>query len=105
MKLKTWIFDGGLDVHQAMGLAGEPLDPAISTIYGSEPVGEFQASEIAKVNVQIREYRKQYLDYWNSTAALTGTGEVVDAFIMPVTPFPAATPMDYPHYGKSFQES
>jgi hypothetical protein len=30
---------------------------------------------------------------------------VVDAFIMPVTPFPAATPMDYPHYGKSFHES
>ncbi|KAL5350792.1 hypothetical protein ACLOAV_004363 [Pseudogymnoascus australis] len=101
--LKTWIFDGGLDVHTHMGLAGEPLDPAISTIYGSEPVREFQASEIAKVNVQIREYRKQYSDYWNSTAALTGTGEVVDAFIMPVTPFPAATPMDYPHYGKSFR--
>ncbi|KFX90815.1 hypothetical protein V495_04413 [Pseudogymnoascus sp. VKM F-4514 (FW-929)] len=96
--LKTWIYDGGLDVHQAMGLAGEPLDPAISTIYGSEPVREFQASEIAKVNVQIRDYRKQYSDYWNSTAELTGTGEVVDAFIMPVTPFPAPTPLDYPHY-------
>lgn len=83
-----------------MGLAGEPLDPAISTIYGSEPVREFQASEIATVNVQIREYRKQYIDYWNSTAELTGTGEVADAFIMPVTPFPAATPLDYPHYGE-----
>lgn len=87
-----------------MGLASEPLDPAISTIYGTEPVREFKASEIAKVNVQIREYRKQYSDYWNSTAALTGTGEVVDAFIMPVTPFPAATPLDYPHYGKHLQE-
>lgn len=43
-------------------------------------------------NVAKREFQKRYLDYWNSTAELTGTGRPVDALIMPLAPFPAAQP-------------
>jgi amidase len=34
--------------------------------------------------IALRDYRKAYLEYWNSTAALTGTGKPVDALIAPV---------------------
>lgn len=55
-----------------------------------------------RVNVALRQYRKAYADYWASTAALTGTGEPVDAFIMPVAPFPAPRRGRYPDCSRSF---
>ena len=59
------------------------------------------ASQIAAVNVAKREYQKEYLDYWNSTQELTGTGRPVDAFIAPLAPFSAARPGTYNYYGYS----
>lgn len=41
------------------------------------------------------------MDYWNSTAELTGTGRPVDAFILPCAPFAAARPGRYSYYGYS----
>ncbi|EER41629.1 amidase [Histoplasma capsulatum var. duboisii H88] len=48
------------------------------------------AQQIAAINVAKREYQKEYLEYWNSTSELTGTGRPVDGFFCPVAPFPAA---------------
>jgi amidase len=97
--LKSWIFDGGADVHSAFALSGEPMSEQIS-MYAS--LGkQFSASEIANTNVDIRELRKDYLDYWNSTANVTATGRCVDAVICPVAPFPAARPEKFKYYGYS----
>lgn len=63
----------------------------------TEPV-EATASKIAANNVAIRAYRKRYLDYWNSTVAITSTGRPVDALITPLAPFAAARPERYRHY-------
>ena len=41
------------------------------------------------------------MDYWNSTAELTGTGRPVDAVISPLAPFAAAIPEKYLYYGYS----
>lgn len=92
---KTWFYDGGVDVHKNFGLSGETIVPQIQGVYGTQPTREFTASEIAAVNRDLRGYSKAYLDYWNSTKQLTGTGRPVDAFIMPVAPFAGARPERY----------
>lgn len=57
------------------------------------------AAEISAVNVAKRQYQKEYMEYWNSTVALTGTGRPVDAIISPLAPFAAARPDMYKYYG------
>jgi amidase len=45
--------------------------------------------DIAEVNRKKREFQKEYMEYWNSTAELTGTGRPVDAIITPLAPMAA----------------
>ena len=59
------------------------------------------ATMIAANNVAKREYQKEYLEYWNSTKDLTGTGRPVDGLIAPLAPFPAARQEGYSYYGYS----
>lgn len=97
---KTWIFDGGVDVHGAFKLTGEPMASQISGTYGTLKE-EYTASQIAAVNIEKRAYQKEYMEYWNSTASVTGTGRPVEAVIAPLAPFPAARPDMYKYYGLS----
>ncbi|KAL2414140.1 Acetamidase [Exophiala dermatitidis] len=96
---KTWVYDGGKDVHGAFGLSGEPISPQIKLSYGDKPKQEFTASEIAANNVAKRAFQKAYIDYWNSTIKETGTGRPVDGVISPVAPYAAARPEKYNYYG------
>ena len=73
--------------------------PQIASVYGREPREEATASQIAATNVAMREWRKEYMEYWNSTKDFSGTGRPVDAFIAPVAPFPASRPERYRAYG------
>jgi amidase len=57
------------------------------------------ASQISAINVLKRQYQKEYMEYWNSTASHTGTGRPVDAIITPLAPFAAARPGMYDYYG------
>ena len=98
---KTWVYDGGKDLHDSFALSGEPIAPQIKMSYGTEPKEEFTASQIAANNVVKREYQKEYLDYWNSTASQTGTGRPVDGILTPLAPYPAARPEGYKWYGFS----
>jgi len=97
---RTWIYDGGKDVHSAFGLSGEPLAKQIS-LYGTKPIEEYSASRIAETNILKRQLQKEYMEYWNSTVELTGTGRPVEAVISPLAPFPAARPDMYDYYGYS----
>lgn len=97
----TWGYDGGKDIHDAFALSGEPPVPQVAMTYGTAPQGEKTASEIAATNVKQRQGKKEYLDYWNSTAELTGTQKPVDGIIAPLAPFPAARPLGYKYYGFS----
>ena len=72
----------------------------ISSTYGTLKK-EYTASEIAAVNVAKRAYQKEYMEYWNSTSSLTGTGRPIDAIIAPLAPFAAARPDMYDYYGMS----
>ena len=72
----------------------------ISSVYGTLKK-EYTASEIAAVNVAKRAYQKEYMEYWNSTSSLTGTGRPIDAIVAPLAPFAAARPDMYGYYGTS----
>ncbi|KIW71755.1 hypothetical protein PV04_03889 [Phialophora macrospora] len=98
---KTWIYDGGKDVHDAFALSGETMSPQIKMSYGDKPIEQFTAAQVAANNVDKRRFQKEYLDYWNSTAQETGTGQPVDGVISALAPYPAARPELYRYYGYS----
>ncbi|KAF2271544.1 amidase [Westerdykella ornata] len=95
--MEAFTFDGGADIRGAFSLSGEK--PSDQVAFFAQPGKEFSASEIAATNVRLRQLRKNYTDYWNSTVKLTTTGRPVDALICPVAPFPAARPKGYLYYG------
>ncbi|EXJ86327.1 hypothetical protein A1O3_03278 [Capronia epimyces CBS 606.96] len=99
--IKTWIYDGGKDVHGAFALSGEPISLQIKSSYGDKPKEEYTASQIAATNIAKRKIQKEYMDYWNSTAEETGTGRPVDGVICALAPYPAARPEKYDYYGYS----
>ncbi|KAM0723815.1 hypothetical protein Q7P37_000805 [Cladosporium fusiforme] len=88
---KIYSYDGGADARAAFALSGEP--PAPQLISAESP--QANASDIMATNVAKRQAQKAYLDYWNSTAELSGTGRPVDAVISPLAPFAAARPEKY----------
>lgn len=63
---------------------------------------EASASKISANNIAKREYQKEYMEYWNSTARSTSTGRPVDAIIAPLAPFAAARPDRYKYYGCTY---
>lgn len=98
----TWTFDGGRDLYNAFQLSGEPPASQVLNSYGSSVSDpEFTATQIAAVNVAKRAYQKDYMDYWNSTSEITGTGRPVEAVITPLAPFVAARPNKYSYYAYS----
>ncbi|KAF2623571.1 amidase [Macroventuria anomochaeta] len=96
---RPWVFDGGRNVRDAFALSGEQMATQVS-LYQNE-MKEFTATEIAETNVAMRGLRKEYMEYWNSTAKETSTGRPVDAVISPLAPWPAAREAKYKYYGYS----
>lgn len=102
-QLDTFLYDGGRDVHKSLALSGETVFPQIAGLFGEEPrLEQSNATDIAANNIRKRKYQKEYLDYWNGTARVTGTGRPVDAWILPAAPFTAARPGRYDYYGYTF---
>lgn len=76
-----------------LALSGEPIVGYVADIFGSEgPREQFIATEIADTNIAIWRYRKRYMDFWNSTKGLTGTGRPVDAVVAPTYPYAGVIP-------------
>ncbi|KAL4985220.1 amidase signature domain-containing protein [Aspergillus falconensis] len=92
----AYSLDGGADAQYHFGLSGEEPPPQLILARG---LPQKSALEIAKINVAKREYQKLYMDYWNSTSELTGTGRPVDAVICPAAPHAAVIPTQYTHVG------
>ncbi|KAF8900249.1 general amidase [Gymnopilus junonius] len=95
------------DFSMATILSGEPvisaMDPALDDlnllaidIPEDRPLPPaLSAFELWQEQHKMRELRQEYLDYWNASIALTGTGRPVDAIISPCAPFVA------PPHGKN----
>ncbi|KAL4877619.1 amidase signature domain-containing protein [Aspergillus karnatakaensis] len=88
--------DGGADAAYHFGLSGEEAAPQL---LGPKGIPQKTALEIAQINVAKREYQKLYMDYWNSTSDITGTGRPVDAVICPAAAHAAVIPTQYYHVG------
>lgn len=91
---KAWSYDGGADARKDFELSGEDPKPQVIV----EEVPQATATEIMENHREKREAEKIYMEYWNSTAELTGTGKPVDAIISPLAPFAAARPGKYSYY-------
>lgn len=97
---KAWSFDGGNDLRSAFALSGEPPAPQVGPFFVEEKP-PLTGGQIAEVNVQKRQYQKEYMEYWNSTAKMTSFGRPVDAVICAGAPFAAARVEGYHYYGMS----
>jgi amidase len=69
-------------------------NPDLAT--GAENVPSFRpltdgisAYELWQVQKLKRDLRQEYLDYWNASVELTGTGRPVDAILSPCAPYVA----------------
>ncbi|KAL1306087.1 hypothetical protein AAFC00_004207 [Neodothiora populina] len=89
---KSFSYDGGADAKKAFELSGETVKPHLISVTHTD---QANASDIMENQVDKREMQKEYMEYWNSTAELTGTGRPVDAVISPMAPFAAARPNMY----------
>ncbi|KAK3673927.1 hypothetical protein LTR78_006129 [Recurvomyces mirabilis] len=94
---KIWNFNGSADAIADFALSGEEPAPQVMVT----PAPEANASDIMAANITKRELQKEYMEYWNSTAEMSGTGRPVDAVISPLAPFAAARPAQYKYYGYS----
>lgn len=94
---KSWNYDGGADAAKAFALSGEEPKPNIMF----EQSSQANATDIMRNQVNKRDAEKEYMEYWNSTGEVTGTGRPVDAIISPLAPFTAARPNKYTSYSYS----
>ncbi|THY83951.1 amidase [Aureobasidium pullulans] len=95
--VKAWGYDGGADAARAFALSGEEPKPNIMF----EEAPQANATDIMRNQVEKRDAEKEYMEYWNSTSQLTGTGRPVDAIFSPLAPFTAARPNKYTSYSYS----
>ncbi|KAK5064375.1 hypothetical protein LTR84_000208 [Exophiala bonariae] len=91
---ESYTADGGLDIWHHTGLSGEPPPPFVGELYYGDD-GKTKApktvDQIWDTNVRLRQYQKEYMDYWNRTAKLTKSGRPVDAILTPVSAVAAFT--------------
>lgn len=93
---KTFDMDGGADLRHHLGLSGEDQAPQIIVAKDGKAM---TVSELAAHNIAKRVYQKEYMDYWNSTAELTGTGRPVDGLFCPLAPHASVIPTQYESVG------
>jgi amidase len=92
-KTDIWGAAGEEDYAAVTSLTGEPILKSMSSA-GTSETGVYikdtsiSAFELFQVQKRRAALRKEYLDYWQSTKAITSTGRPVDAIISPVAPFP-----------------
>ncbi|KAI0299765.1 general amidase [Multifurca ochricompacta] len=88
-----WAAAGDADYKAVVSQTGEPLLKSMGATNSPEPAAYIKSTgisafELFKIQKKRALLRKEYLDYWQSTKALTSTGRPVDAIISPVAPFP-----------------
>lgn len=81
----------GEPVIASMELSAEDLSvlPPESVPAFRPPPNGISSYELWQVQKKKRDIRQEYLDYWNATAAETGTGRPVDAIISPCAAYVA----------------
>ena len=96
---QTWFYDGGADVHKDFSSSGEEMSDGLMYEFAKHgPIDQANATAIAENNVAIRNFRKEYMERWNKTKEITGTGRPMDGIIAPLAPSPASEPLQFKYY-------
>ena len=98
-QFQVFTADGGSDIHKTLSLAGEPPVPELEMSYGKKATDAFTITDHWALQVRKRDYQQRYLEYWQSTAARSQTGRVVDAVILPVAPSASVRPGQGRYFG------
>ncbi|KAK3623988.1 putative amidase [Elasticomyces elasticus] len=99
---KMWSADAGAEFQRDTDASGEPLHPQLEDWLGHSAKIDKQSVSDTWQNQHRRALLSQrWLERWQATTELTGTGRPIDGLIMPSTPFPAVRhDGGYPwHYG------
>jgi amidase len=87
---KMWSADGGEEFRRDTDITGEPLHPHVEAWLGHSSKATAQTVFETWQNQHERALLGQrWLERWQKTVELTGTGRPIDGLIMPSTPFPA----------------
>jgi amidase len=87
---------GEQDYMDATKKTGEPILTDMEPMGSNVPppwrsdTSRLSAYELWQVQRKKRELRKEFLDHWEATVAVSGTGRPVDAIICPVAAYLAA---------------
>lgn len=98
---KMYSADGGQEFQQDTDASGEPLHPQTEQWLGkSANAPRPTVSETWQNQHRRTLLAQRWLERWEATAAVTGTGRPIDGLIFPSLPFPAVRhDSDYPsHY-------
>lgn len=88
--LKMWAADGGTEFRRDTDASGEPLHPQLEAWLGHTSTAKPSSVSETWNNQHRRALLAQgWLERWQKTVELTGTGRPIDALILPSTPFPA----------------
>ena len=87
---KMWSADGGEEVRRDSDLSGESLPARIEDWLGhSSGLKPSTVFETWQNQHQRAILAQRWLERWQRSAEVTGTGRPIDALIMPTSPFPA----------------
>lgn len=77
------------DNQENSGAAQANKNPELGHFAVIVDVPPKSAFELWQLHAERRKLQKSYLDHWNATKDVTGTGRPVDAIISPVAAYPA----------------
>ncbi|CZR62169.1 related to Acetamidase [Phialocephala subalpina] len=97
---KMWSADGGEEFQRDTDASREPLHPQLESWLGhSANVKPMTVFETWQNQQRRATLQTKWLERWQATKELTGTGRPIDGLIMPSTPFPAIRhDGGYPHH-------
>jgi len=76
--------------HKQVSIAPPEIADAETAYDDEESVGtDIDAYSAWQIQRRLDAIRIEYLDKWNASVAVTGTGRPVDALISPTAPYPA----------------
>ena len=90
----------GKEVRNAIDASGEPPASQLRGWYDNDDVEPSSSEDFWNLCDRRDRYRKQYIDYWNSTREKTLSKRSVDGVIMPVAPTAAVEEGTFSYYSR-----
>ncbi|GME84525.1 unnamed protein product [Ambrosiozyma monospora] len=88
LSLKLFFAEGAETIKKTIKASGEPFLSQFELFHLKE-LEPITVSELYQAQEEKAKMLKQFLDEWMATKKLTKNGKVIDAFILPVAPYPA----------------